>query len=348
MKQLTVTIHVDPAAAVRAGKTQVGECAITLSECQLALLTDVERETLARHLDKYEKHLEPYYEVLGRYSGDFSLARYGDSLDIGADPVPDASINSLKILLSARDRRIQEHLLELDERVRLKRESAAREVAQAIIETHIVTKHVKSTVYTEIPEIRYVGETTLRIAGEELAQQYFIEKSKRETDAAKALEAANRLADEVIAAEEKEAAEQKRLYDIEYQRLPEEFRARQEAGYGSPEEVEDALRALFRADANYPAHQRYEYVDSRKICQLTDEEFKRLQTIEKYAPEGATCTPTIIFEGDKYRPATDEDDPEDIDSDGDVRQTDEERGAKRVVLVEWTRVGIDVRVEILL
>lgn len=52
MKEVTVTLHVDPATAVRAGKTQCGSIALTLTPEDLAQLTDEQRETLALCLSR--------------------------------------------------------------------------------------------------------------------------------------------------------------------------------------------------------------------------------------------------------------------------------------------------------
>ena len=82
MKQLCVTIYVTPAAAVRAGKTQVGDITMTLSDEDVAALSPEQRDALARHVEH----------------------EYGWSLALHADapPVGEASLDSLRVLLDAR------------------------------------------------------------------------------------------------------------------------------------------------------------------------------------------------------------------------------------------------------
>jgi hypothetical protein len=82
MKQLCVTIRVSPAAAVRAGKTQVGDIVFTLNDNALESLSDGQREALARHLDGEDGWREP--------------------LSDSAIEVAEANLDSLKKLLEAR------------------------------------------------------------------------------------------------------------------------------------------------------------------------------------------------------------------------------------------------------
>lgn len=82
MKQLCVTIHVTPAAAVRAGKTQVGDRTLTLSDEDVAALSPEQRDALARHVaNEHGWRCELAYD---------------------APPVADASLESLRVLLDAR------------------------------------------------------------------------------------------------------------------------------------------------------------------------------------------------------------------------------------------------------
>jgi hypothetical protein len=81
-KQLTVTIYVAPAAAVRAGKAHCGEIALLLSDADVAQLSDDQRDTLARHLAQ-----ESYWRA---------------PLSQEAPEVAEASLTTLRQLLDVR------------------------------------------------------------------------------------------------------------------------------------------------------------------------------------------------------------------------------------------------------
>jgi|GEM_PF-5130534 len=80
MKQLCVTIRVSPAAAVRAGKSVLGDVTLTLSNNDLQSLSEAQRECLAKHVGGEWPWNEPLRDV----------------------EVGEASLESLKILLDAR------------------------------------------------------------------------------------------------------------------------------------------------------------------------------------------------------------------------------------------------------
>ena len=95
-KQLTVTLHVDPAAASRAGRSSVGEHQLVLADADLASLSEAQRETLALHLGGWRA---PWH-------GESSADPYSDPLTHGADPIAEATLPVLGALLDARRARV--------------------------------------------------------------------------------------------------------------------------------------------------------------------------------------------------------------------------------------------------
>lgn len=139
-------------------------------------------------------------------------------------------------------------------------------------------------------------------------------------------------------AEAKQRAEAE--YAEQYARLPELLRERHAEGYATDEEVTRELKRLFRADAGYETHIPFKH--SEAIESLTDEEFQRLKEVRKTAPEGATVTAVEVWDEYLYRAATEDDNPEDIDRDGEVKRAPD----RRLIRVEWERAGIEVAVGI--
>lgn len=135
-----------------------------------------------------------------------------------------------------------------------------------------------------------------------------------------------------------EQAQQQAEYDVLYARLPESLRQRDAAGYASETEVEKALRALARADAGYGGYAGWS--GSEKLETLTDDEYARLQEIQAAAPEGATVEARLCRDGG-WRRAIEEDDEDEIDSDGEV---DDRTNFRRQAVIEWTVAGrLEVR-----
>lgn len=92
-KQITLTIHIRPATAVRAGRSQAGETTVTLSDDDLAALTPAQRETLALHLEG-ASFPAPWAVRTG--------CHYGEPLHRYASPVADASLETIAALLLRR------------------------------------------------------------------------------------------------------------------------------------------------------------------------------------------------------------------------------------------------------
>lgn len=126
-------------------------------------------------------------------------------------------------------------------------------------------------------------------------------------------------------------------------RLPEVLQARIMAGYAAEKEVSAALRQLALADANL-THD--EYAESRELRVLTDDEFVALENARKLVAKGmpeASVMPVEV--ADKFvgawRKATEDDDLDDIDDDGDVWE--EGVNVRRRIEVEWDVAGITVK-----
>ena len=97
---ITLTLHVDAAAAVRAGKAKAGPHTLRLTDSDLAALTDDQRDTLARH-------------VAGERD-------YAPPLTLHSDPIACADVPTLALLLDTR----AAHVVQLAEK-NLDREAQA-------------------------------------------------------------------------------------------------------------------------------------------------------------------------------------------------------------------------------
>lgn len=171
-------------------------------------------------------------------------------------------------------------------------------------------------------------------ASPEAKARYAAEQQARSAEAARIIAATKpeleRLHAEAAAADAAERAE----YDALYARLPETLRQRSTDGFASTDEVRRELRKLLRADAGYPAYAGWK--KSVTLTDLSNAEYQRLIVIRSASPEGATVTPTLVWDV-SYRPAEED---EEGDDDGEVAIKANER---RIALIEWTRAGIDVR-----
>lgn len=124
-----------------------------------------------------------------------------------------------------------------------------------------------------------------------------------------------------------------------YARLPDGLRARDAAKYAAAGEVRKCIEALIRADAGYVSHQAWE--QSAPLDALTDTQFETLECVRKTAPEGATITPMSVWSGHRgWRPGGDDDDSDDIDTDGEVFYPGD--NYRQAAVVTWTRGGVQV------
>lgn len=125
-------------------------------------------------------------------------------------------------------------------------------------------------------------------------------------------------------------------------RLPEVLQARIMAGYAAEKQVSAALRQLALADANL-THD--EYAESRELRVLTDDEFVALENARKLVakgmPEASVMPVEVADKFGAWRKATEDDDLDDIDDDGDVWE--EGVNVRRRIEVEWDVAGITVK-----
>lgn len=339
MKQITVTLYVSPAAAVRAGSSRVGEHTLTLDDADLAQLTDAQREALARHVGGDR----PDVAEDMCWSG----PDWGAPLTRGAPPIAEATVDVLKQLL---DHRISVVAAEV-KRLEKKRDEglAKRDAAISAWIKSNPTKWVrlndKGVVVShlgvwggEVPDPTPPWDVT-SAARPALTreQQERIDARCSELKAARAaaIEAALPEIREKVAANAAKAAAKKAAAaaarDAFYHRLPEALRERDNAGYASEAEIADGIRALCLADAGLPSppvHGEAEVIDV-----LTDVEWKALKAARERAPKGATVEPVELIS--EYRDATAEDDPDDVDSDGEIRDR-----LGRYALISWQEGGI--------
>jgi hypothetical protein len=165
-------------------------------------------------------------------------------------------------------------------------------------------------------------------------------KAEKEAEAERL--AAEKKAQEA-AREEAIAAERQPLID----RLPEVFRERIAAGFATTAEVEKALRRMLREDAGFSPDVRGWKV-SKDLEVFTDAEFIALRRIKQEIAErlpDATVTPKKLatkFGG--WREADPDDDPDDIDEDGQVWE--DPLFERKAVVICWTRAGFDLAVEL--
>lgn len=339
-KKLTITIHVNPAAAVRAGKSQCGACELVLSDQDLAQLTPGQRETLAKHVAK-EKYPEPYVHRGG--------IQWGSQL--GDDDTSDASIETLALLLDRREAEVQKQLVEFQAEKEEQQRFFDQRALDAIAEEHTETKGLdsegcwcgfgKDTIV--VPALLHVSLTH---CSEAVRQQYIAERVRRNGEAERLRKAE---VPKLLAAKAKREAEEaakQAEYEEQYARLPESLRARYEAGFAKEKEIAEALQALWRADAGLGdgCVEPDDWYDAKKPSSLTDEQFAALQKLRRELHEDFSVEPMRIYLERAYRTATEDDDSDEIDRDGEVRIPDEDRESRLVAHVSWQRAGREVRV----
>lgn len=343
-KKLTITIHVNPAAAVRAGKSQCGACELVLSDDDLAQLTPEQRETLAKHVDR-EQFPPPFTHSRG--------VRWDHPL--GDDDTADASIETLALLLDRRKEVVEARLAELQAEREEKQRNADEKALAAIAEATTKTKGLDGSgdwdVYSTgrhsivVPVLSHVD---LAYCSVEVREQYKEEEARRKAEAERLREAevprilaekAERQAAQAAAEAATAAA-----YEEQYVRLPEPLRARHAEGYATDDEVLGALRAIWREDAGYSPENEINgwYDKSSTPVSLTDEQYQQLLEVRASAPEGAEVEAVRLFLEPAYREATPEDDLSEIDEDGEVRVPDAERVSCIVARVCWVRAGVKV------
>jgi hypothetical protein len=326
MQKLKLTLNVDPATAVRQGKTLIGEMQITLDDADLEKLTPLQRETLARHIEEAES------------AGYGSAPQYGHRLTRHADSIGDTSIETLARLL---DRRHEVMQIEEEkaQQAKLQRQKDADEFIRRELEPKYGMETVRLDKQGEESEWRYgwtteiqrrqriwVSDTVRDCASEEMQAAYRRVREEIEVERACDIENLQPLHQEFL---KKQAEAEKALkddYDSLYARLPRVLKERAKAGYAAEDEISAALAALIREDAGYiePATWQGE----SELNQLSDEEFLSLQVVEEHAPEGATVTPLLVWDW-----AEDEE-----DEDGNYPKVDK----RKFFVIRWSRAGIHV------
>jgi hypothetical protein len=334
MKQITITLNVEPAAAIRSGKATCGEVSMTLSDEDLARLTPEQRETLAKHVAKERC--------------DGCGPEWGTRLSDYAPDIDHVSIEVLQSLLDTRRELVTTRMA--------RRQSAAdEEILAAIAKPAAFAKRwIDNTegslcewgglVSIEWPISPYCSSSTsnasepvraawkAHVAQVEARQRAAVEAALPAARVEAERRAVLRAAEETAkVAKEAKARDE---YAALYLRLPEVLRARHEEGYATDSEVKGEMRRLLRADEGYPTtHKGWE--KSEKLSQLSDEEFGVLLDAKAGAPKGATVEAKACWDS-AWRPAEED---EEGDEDGEVYVR---ANLRRQVVIIWTRGGVQV------
>lgn len=335
MKPITVTLYVSPEAAVRARKAQCGDVQFTFTDADLASLTDDQTDTLSRHL-------------AGRQIGDPERPGWADKLSDHAPLIDHVDLGVVADLLDTRRAKIQAKLDE-EERVKTERRLAKnKEIVEALAmkpttttlwlhEDGSLSGYGPGLARLEVPQDPYCYGYDH--ADEEHRAMYLAAcekaKAERAAIAAAVLPAALEAAAEAKA--EKDVADAKAA--IEYAdlltRLPTELRERRDAGYATDEDIFKGIANVMRTDAGYELGAGVSFAKGEESDHCTDAEFATFKAIKASAPEGAEVTIRDVWD---YREAESDDDPDNIDEDGDV-----EFNHRRVVRVVWSRGGVEAR-----
>jgi hypothetical protein len=338
MKQITLTLTIDPATAVRAGKAFCGEVSRVLTEEELGKLTSAQRETLARHLAGEWGFPHHHYGEHPRYS---------DCLTDKAAPISDTSIETLARLLDEREAGVRAVVDKIATDAATQRAKADAAIRDALAEEQYKQETIKldsrgnpcqydATLTTQlmlrqVPSAPYESSC----ASPEILAAF--DQAREEARAERALQIAS-IKPRVDAAVAELAAKEQAIKDERTAleaRLPAGLRARMAEGFDRDGEVERELRKLIRRDAGYPAtHDGWD--KSVTLDDLTDDEYTQLVAAREGAAHDATVTPKLVWNVE-YRAPEDDDDRDDIDSDGEVPVRANER---RLLVVQWSRGGL--------
>lgn len=340
MKKMTVTISVNAAQAVREGNTVVGDVQLTLEPSDLEKLTPAQRETLAKHFAGEKYYAERLNDIVVGRADIETLGRLLDAKEAEAK-----NRRQVHAELQARvDERNEAELAEL--RAELASPTAKMRVGLAASGELIGDNSYgdPAAVWAEVTvpaNIQLSGMLSSPRPSEEHQAEYARLRRQRDAAISAAKEAALPALREKWALwkREEEAAEAatKAEYDALYARLPETMRQRHAAGYATDKEVRKAIRGIMRDDAGLDNF--YEHGQQHtELSTLTDDEFLALEKIKKDAPAGSTVEPVELYIRE-YRDARDDDDPSDIDDDGEVLERSEDFG--HFARIEWSLGGID-------
>lgn len=191
----------------------------------------------------------------------------------------------------------------------------------------------KSDKLAHLPELDYFvrDKSAMQYINADLISEYESLRDKYLQQAIAALDAIEPGLRAELA--EKERAEQAKVDDYKalYARLPEILRRKDAAGVTKRGEIDHAIKKLICADAGlgyFPVFSFYS-CDS-----ATDDEFSTFESID--VPDGWEKELLTVFDG--YRAADEDDDTDDIDSEGDVRINE-----RNVAVLSTQRAGIETK-----
>lgn len=119
-------------------------------------------------------------------------------------------------------------------------------------------------------------------------------------------------------------------YERYYERLTSTFRERYQAGYGDKDEVDEAIKDMILSDRDLAGP---DWTASEKLDKLTDTEYLELKGFQEVMGD-AECSVQQVWD---YRQALPDDDPDEIDSDGEVACN-----YRTVLVAEWEEAGLDI------
>lgn len=339
MKKLTLTLYIDPAAAVRAGRTEMGEVQRTLTDAELAQLTPEQRDALARHVAG-----DGEYYTYGTHTA--KGPTWCDALTRHADPIADVTIETIAKLLDQRIEVVEFSKKKLEAAQIEKRRQADEEIALAIAnygkdtDTLAFDDEGKVSTYgtlysIRIPELSYCDTA---YASPEAQAAYQAAKEREQADREQARLAAMPEVTRRLEEARAQAEARKREYEALYARLPEALRERDAAGYASKDEVTRHLRCLLRSDAGLPTKESWK--KSERVEQLTDAQFARLKEVKATAPEGAEVEVRLVNDGEGYYREAGYDERDEADNDGEIWV--EPKNERVLALITWQRASVQV------
>lgn len=333
MKKLTITMHIAPEDAVRAGSATCGDVPLVLTDQDLATLTEGQRDALSRHVAG-----EDGYRAALRGATAATPDELARLLDVRVAELTASAARATEVA----DAKIEAWLLDhgTEEQTLSLRRSGERSwdrygaVSRPVVQSKRLYRWDLASATPDLFSRWEEADGKVEAENKLRAEEVF---ALLETELAVFLEAE-------AAAEEAAEEAARRVAGLRAEaiaELPLGLRARHEAGYASTYEVDAALadaalRAAGLADAGLKARQ---WDESRALHQLTDAEYEMLCAVrDGPLPEGAVVTPERVWSWDEWRLALL---GEDGDEDGEVRdRVDEARG----VVVEWTTdYGLTVR-----
>lgn len=329
MKQLTITITIEPSAAVREGRTQVGDIPLVLSDSDLSLLSQAQRDALARHVG--------------------GEAGWGERLSAHAEPVASASIEALAQLLDQRIDRMERLQREAEEREKKNRLAYEVAVADAravpIQELDPMDSYPKRlsafAVGMDWPARReregeFAGSVpALVAAGREEEARRWAEQRQAELEAKREAERQAKI--------EREAEQRAELVRVLERRAPQYLEVF-EAGFLDQEVMErelhhDLVNRLEKLGSFCHLVFSGHTIDTSYDGPLTPEQLRRWKQIQQASVDGVEFNLASL---EYWRPSTPEDDFDTIDEDDEVKETLEpvvsatDRSTGRVVRVYLT------------